>query len=194
MTDLAARCVEEFGEAEGAQIIRIASALMAAPAQPAKTGEARPPFSGRPAPSPFRRRVIPVARSEARAAAGTTSDLVNAKIVREAALSIADPAAPETEAVAEAVALLKEIAPRDAREALIARRLVAMDALAVETIALARASTGLLRDAYAGQAVALSRAATELDEALERRRGGKPEQRIVVQHIRGGQAIGMVNK
>ena len=128
---------------------------MAAPAQPAKTLGRRVPrnFRAAHAPSPFRRRVIPVARSEARAAAGTTSDLVNAKIVREAALSIVDPDAPEAEAVAEAVALLKEIAPRDAREALIGRRLVAMDALAVETIALARASTGLLREAYAGQAV-----------------------------------------
>jgi hypothetical protein len=90
--------------------------------------------------------------------------------------------------------LLTAIGPRDAREALIARRLIAMDALAVETVALARASTGLLRDAYAGQAVALSRAATSLGEALERRRGGKPEQRIVVQHIHGGQVVGMVTK
>ena len=71
-----------------------------------------------------------------------------------------------------------------------------MDTLAVETIALARASTALpmLRDAYAAQAVALSRAATELDEALERRRRGRPEQRIVVQHIHGGQVVGMVSR
>ena len=92
------------------------------------------------------------------------------------------------------VDLLKAIGPRDAREAMIARRLVAIDALAVETIALARASTGLLRDAYASQAVALSKAASELDEAIERRRVGRVEQRVVVQHIRGGQAIGMVTK
>jgi hypothetical protein len=65
----------------------------------------------------------------------------------------------------------------------------------VETVALAKASTGLLRCAYAGQAVALSQAATALDEALERRRVGKQEQRVVVQHIRGNsQVIGMVNK
>jgi hypothetical protein len=39
-------------------------------------------------------------------------------------------------------------------------------------------------------------AATSLDEALERRRGGKPEQRVVVQYIRGGgnQVVGMVSK
>ena len=137
---------------------------------------------------------MPVARSEARAAAGTTSDCVAARIVREAAEAIAAPEATEAEAVANAIALLKEIGPRDAREALIARRLVALDALAVETIALARVSTGLLRDAYAAQAVALSRAATSLDEALERRRVGKPEQRVVVQYIRGGRVVGMVSK
>ena len=38
-----------------------------------------------------------------------------------------------------------------------------------------------------------SRAATSLDEALERRRVDKPEQRVVVQYIRGGQ-VGVVSK
>jgi hypothetical protein len=142
-----------------------------------------------------RRRVVPILRSEVRAA-GTLSDAVNARIVREAAEAIAGADATETEAVAEAVALLKEIAPRDAREALIARRLIAIDALAMETIALARASTEypMLRAAYSAQAAALSQAATSLDEALERRRVGKQEQRVVVQHIRGGQVVGMVSK
>ena len=145
-------------------------------------------------PSVRRRRLVTVTRSEACAAAGTTSDLINARIVHETAEAIVGPDIPATEAVACAVDLLKEIGPRDVREAMIARRLVAIDALAVETIALARASTGLLRDAYSSQAVALSKAATELDEALERRRGGKVEQRVVVQYIRGGQVVGMVNK
>jgi hypothetical protein len=155
-----------------------------------------------PAPPPQRRRpLVTVTRSEARAAAGTGNDLVNGRIVREAAEAIAGPDALDSstssqEAVAEAVALLREIGPRDAREALIARRLVALDAMAMETLALARASTAypMLRDAYAAQAVALSRAATSLDEALERRRVGKPEQRVVVQYIRGGQVVGMVSK
>ena len=141
-----------------------------------------------------RRRLVTVTRSEACAAAGTTSDLINARIVHEAAEAIVGPDIPATEAVACAVDLLKAIGPRDAREAMIARRLVAIDALAAETIALARASTGLLRDAYASQTVALSKAASELDEAIERRRVGRVEQRVVVQHIRGGQAIGMVTK
>jgi hypothetical protein len=52
----------------------------------------------------------------------------------------------------------------------------------------------MLRDAYVAQACALSRAATALDEALERKRHGGHEQRIVVQHVRGGQAVGMVNQ
>jgi hypothetical protein len=51
-----------------------------------------------------------------------------------------------------------------------------------------------MRHAYAAQAVALSRAATSLAGALERRRVGKPEQRLVVQHIHGGQVVGMVSK
>ena len=51
-----------------------------------------------------------------------------------------------------------------------------------------------MRDVHAAQAVALPRAATSLAEALERRRVGKTEQRIVVQHIHGGQVVGMVSK
>ena len=179
--DMAARIVEEFGPEAGAEVIRLARSFMPAPPPPeASKG----------------RRLVPVARSEARAAAGTTSDLVNARIVREAAEATAGSNDPDAEAVADAVALLKEIGPRDAREAMIARRLIALDAMAMETIGLAKASTAypMLRDADAAQAVALSRAATSLDEALERRRSGKPEQRVVVQYIRGGQVVGMVTK
>ena len=166
MTDvLAQRTIEEFGPEKGAEVIRLARVL-----------HARRPASSAPPPRPAAPRESSSRKVRGRAAAGTTSDLVNARIVRETAEAIAGPDAPETDAVAEAVALLKEIGPRNAREALIARRLIAMDTLAVETIALARASTSLpmLRDAYAAQAVALSRAATELDEALERRRRGRP--------------------
>jgi hypothetical protein len=174
-----ARIVEEFGEVEGADIVALAGFLQQQQPRPAAPSRRRP--------------LITVTRSEARAATGSTSDCVAARIVREAAEAIAGDST-EAEAVAGAVALLREIGPRDAREAMIARRLVALDALAMETLALARASTGLLRDAYAGQAVALSRAATSLDEALERRRVGKPEQRVGVQYIRGGQVVGMVSK
>jgi hypothetical protein len=165
-------------DTEGAEIIELTRALSTPIPAP---------------PSQRRRRIIPLVRSAAQAAGGTTSDLVNARVVRQTVEAIADHSAPETEAVADAVALLREIAPRDLREALIARRMVALDNLAMETIQLARASTEypMLRDAYAEQAVALSRCALELDEALERRRGGG--QRVVeVKHVvvhNGGQAI-----
>jgi hypothetical protein len=144
-----------------------------------------------PAPPPHQRVTVTVTRSEARAAVGTMNDNVNGKIVHEAAEAIVGPDIPATEAAACAVAMLAAIGPRDVREAMIARRLVAIDNLAVETLRLARASTGLLRAAYAHQATALSQAATSLDEALERRRGGG--QRVVeVKHVvvhNGGQAI-----
>jgi hypothetical protein len=165
---------------QGAEIIQLARALQ----HPA-------PRSG----SGRRRRIIPVTKS-AVSAAGTASVALNARIVHEAAEAIVGPDIPATEAAEIAIAMLKEIGPRDVRESLIARRLVMIDALAVETLELAKASTAhpMLRDAYAAQACALSKAATELDEALERRRVGKQEQRVVVQHIRGGQVVGMVNK
>ena len=59
------------------------------------------------------------------------------------------------------------------REAMIARRLVMIDALAVETLELAKASTAYpqLQAAYASQACASSKCAVDLDEALERRPG-----------------------
>jgi hypothetical protein len=145
-----------------------------------------------PAPPPQCRRLVPIFRAEANAA-GTTSDLVNARIVGETAAALAGPDGPDAEAISDAVAMLREIGPRDGREALIARRLIAIDALAMETIALARASTEfpLVRAAYAAQAVALSGAAAELDEALERRRVGS-QRTVEVKHVvvhSGGQAI-----
>jgi hypothetical protein len=148
--------------------------------------------SAPPSGSGRRRRIIPVTRS-AVSAAGTASDDLNGRLLREAAEAIVGPGINETEAVADAVALFRGVAPRDVREAMIARRLIALDALAVETLHLAKASTAhpMLYAAYASQAVALSKAATELDEALERRRVGG--QRVVeVKHVvvhNGGQAI-----
>ena len=177
MTVMSRIIVDEEGM--GAEIISLARAVS-------------PPAS----PSRRRRRLIPVVRSQARAAGGTDNDLVNVKIMRETAGALARPDIPETEAAAEAVALLTQIAPRHAREALAIRRMIALDQMAMESIQLARASTEypMLRDAYASQACALSKAALELDEALERRRVGKAEQRVIVQHIRGNQVVGLVNK
>jgi hypothetical protein len=141
-----------------------------------------------PAPDRLAAEVV-VTKSDLAKAGGTKSDLFNAMIVRQAC------AGNDVASARETVELLKQIAPRDAREGLMARRLIALDALAMETMALARAAGHpALRDAYVAQAMALSRAATALDEAIERRRIGKPEQRIVVQHIHGGQVVGMVSR
>jgi hypothetical protein len=112
-----------------------------------------------------------------------------AELIREACLG------PDEAEARETVELLKQLGPRDVRKALTIRRLVILDGLMVETVGLARAASHpMLRDAYVEQACALSRAATNLDEALERKRLGKPEQRIVVQHVYRGRAVGMVNR
>jgi hypothetical protein len=170
-----------LGPEAGANIVELARAFMArqslqsvdSPASPA----ALPPIT------------LDVAKSDADKAGGTTSDLVNAKLIREACVGLDEKGAREV------IELLKELGPRDVREALTIRRLVMLDALMTETVGLARAAHHpLLRDAYVAQACALSRAATNLDEALERKRTGKPEQRIVVQHIYGGQVVGMVSR
>ena len=173
----------DIEEAGGDQLVALARLLRPATAGDFTTGH--PPAPQR------RRRIIPVVRSQARTAGGTDNDLVNVKIMRETAGALVGPDIPETEAAAEAVALLTQLTPRDAREALAIRRMIALDQLCVETVALAKESTGLLRCAYSAQATALSRAAMELDEAIERRRGGG--QRVVeVKHVvvhNGGQAI-----
>jgi len=57
---------------------------------------------------------VVITRSDAAKAGGTKSDLVIAKLVREATAAIGDGEV----AVRETVELLKEIAPRDAREGL----------------------------------------------------------------------------
>ena len=136
--------------------------------------------------------MIPVTKAEV-AVAGTASVALNARIVHEAAEAIVSPDIPATEAAEIAIAMFREIAPRDLRESLIVRRLIALDAMAVETLELAKASTAYpqLQAAYASQACALSKAATELDEALERRRGGG-QRKVEVKHVvvhSGGQAI-----
>jgi hypothetical protein len=88
-----------------------------------------------------------------------------------------------------AIAALKDIAPRNAREALIARRMLALD----ESLQLARKANGnaLLSNMYVAQATALSRSATALSDAIERMRGGG-QQRVVIRHVhvyKGGKAI-----
>jgi hypothetical protein len=177
---MAAMGVAERYTEEGAKLVELARAFM---------GQS-PPAIAEPAPPAPLATTVDVTRADAEKAGGTQSDLLNAKLIREACVGLGEQGAREV------IELLKELRPRDAREALAIRRLVMLDALMVETVALARAAPHpLLRDAYATQACALSNAATHLDEALERRRSGKVGQRtIIVQHLKGGQAVGVVNQ
>ena len=166
----------------GAEIIELARAF-STPTPAPRSGSGR------------RRRMIPVTKATL-SVAGTASAALNARIVHEAAEAIVGPDIPATEAAEIAIAMFKEIAPRDLRESLIARRLIALDAMAVESLELAKASTAYpqLQAAYTSQACALSKCAVELDEWLERRRNGRTEQRVIVQHIRGNQVVGVVNE
>jgi hypothetical protein len=119
------RNLDEFGEAE---VVQLATT---------------------PAPPPQRRRrVVPILRSEA-AAAGTTSDLFNLKVIREtvsACTTMDDPDLPEV--VAETIAGLKDIAPTNAREAMLAAQLLATHTAVMDSLGLARTTTGLLSEAH----------------------------------------------
>jgi hypothetical protein len=138
--------------------------------------------------------VVEVAASEAQAACGSEDVDFCRAILTDAVLASPGLDYAELEEKARAaVAALKDIAPRNAREALIARRMLALDAMSMESLQLARKATGnaLLRNMHVAQAVALSRAATALNEALERMRGDG-QQRVVIEHVhvyKGGKAI-----
>ncbi len=150
MSMMASHIVDEFGS-----VVDLADFLPRQPAQPAP-------------PSKARRRLVPIYRSEANAA-GTASDLVNAKIVAGTAQALAGPDGSDAEAVADAVAMLREIAPRDGREAMIAAQLIATHTATMDSLALARsAGPGLLRDVHLGHAARLAHAHAALSEALDR--------------------------
>jgi hypothetical protein len=185
--EIEARIAKDLGADGAAEMAAMARSFMG---KSRTAGDAPPASPSAPVSlSPQPPAEIAVSRSDARAACGAKSDLVNAKIISEACVGLDEAKARET------VELLKELGPRGVREALTIRRLVLLDALMTETVGLARAAPHpMLRDADTAQACSLSRAATALDEALERKRGGRVEQRIVVQHVRGGQAVGMVNQ
>ena len=92
---LAERAIVQFGEAEGAQIIQLASALVAAPAPP-------PPEASKGRRRPI---VVPVARSDAEKAGG-------AEIVRRTIAAVAPPDDPALPAkAADVIAALKAIGP-----------------------------------------------------------------------------------
>ena len=183
MTDvLAQRTIEEFGPDTGPKVVALAELLMQDQAPSATLGEAAPLMSA-PARSGPRRRVIPIPRSEACAAAGTASDAFNAKIIREtvsACSTLDNPDLPEV--VAETLAGLKDIAPANAREAMLAAQLLATHAATMDSLALARSAlSGPLRDAHLGHAARLSHAHAALSEALDRSRGGR---RVIVLEYR----------
>ena len=136
-----------------------------------------------PTPPPSRRRLIPIVRSEANAAGGTGSDVFNLKIIREtlsACTTMDNPDLPEV--VAETIAGLKDIAPTNAREAMLAAQLLATHTAAMDSLGLARTTTGLLSEAHLGHAIRLSHAHAALSEALDRTRRG--DRRVVVLEYR----------
>jgi hypothetical protein len=147
-----------------------------------------------PAPEPRPPLVVEVASSEAKTACGSEDVDFCRVILTDAIHAYARVDDSEHEEKARAViATLKDIAPRSAREALIARRMLALDAISMESLQLARRTSGNapLRNMYVAQAVALSRAATALNEAIERMRGDG-QQRVVIEHVhvyKGGKAI-----
>jgi hypothetical protein len=85
----------------------------------------------------------------------------------------------------------------DAVEALLGSLLVESYVAASKSFELAREATRAgeliaLRDAYVDQAARLTRASAEVAQALMRSRG--KSERVIVQHIKGGQVVGVVNK
>jgi hypothetical protein len=149
---MAAHIVDEFGEA---QIIELAPALMPDQSPPAPPSQRRP-------------RLIPILRSEVRAA-GAQSDVFNAKIIREtvsACTTVDDPDLPEV--VAETVAGLREIAPVGARESMLCAQLIATHTAVMDSLAMARATSGLMSEAHLGHAARLAHAHAALSEALDR--------------------------
>ena len=181
MDDMAEQIVDD----QGAEIIPLARAF-STPTPAPRSGSGR------------RRRMISVTKAEV-AVAGTASPALNARLVHEPAEAIVGPDIPATEAAEIAIAMLREIAPRDVREAMIARRLVMIDALAVETLELAKASTAYpqLQAAYAAQACALSKCAVRsrrgagaAQERQARTAGGGPAHSRRSGH-RHGQQIGV---
>jgi hypothetical protein len=99
MTDMAAHVLDQSSEAEGAQIVALARFLQQHPAPPAP-------------PSQRRRRVVPIVRSEANAAEGTSADVFNAKIIRETVAACTTMDDPDlAEAVVETIAGLPRPTP-----------------------------------------------------------------------------------
>jgi hypothetical protein len=162
-----ARVFQEFGSAAGADIVALARSFMGeAPAAPAPV-------------------TIPVTRSEAAQAAGTQFDAFNAKLVQDTVQACVSPGDPDAIASAEAViAGLKDIAPVNAREAMIAAQLLATHHAAMDSLKLARSLSGPLRDYHLMHASRLGHAHAALNEAMDRIR--RRERQVVVFEYRRG--------
>jgi hypothetical protein len=178
--DIAKRAVEVLGPGQGAQVIKLADALMRDDAAAAKALAPQPELS------PAAHRVtLAVSASDARMAGGTDSAAFNAKIIRETLAALCSPNDDEVETKAqEVIAALSDIAPLNAREALLVRRMVALDGMCMDNLRVARnlPEASPLRAMLTGQALALDSAALALDEALSRRRAGCV-QKIIVERI-----------
>jgi hypothetical protein len=149
---------------EADKIVRLASLL----------GQRAP----QPAPAATNAVTVPVSASDARQAGGTDSDAFNAKIVCEA---IAASARQDIAGAAvEVLAALKDIAPLNAREAMIAVQLIATHAACMDSYRLAGGASGPHRDMLLGQAGKLSRTHAMLSEALDRMRGRDGGRRVIV--------------
>jgi hypothetical protein len=165
---------------EAAQVRALAALLKgASPAEPtvAKPPDLRPEV------------VVPVTRSDAKAAGG-------ADLLHRTLSAVVSPDAPDVRAVAdEVVSALKNMAPRSAVEGGLAGLFVAAQVAAFDCYRLARLAgfDTPMGDVMLRRADKMTCRATELADALSRQRS-RGQQRIVVQHIHGGQAVGMVNQ
>ena len=175
MIDLAARCVEEFGEAEGAQIVALAEFLQQQSAHPAQ----------------------PVAKlrvaSEDIAKLNLHKRLAH-KATSETVLASVSPDDPEFQSVGcDVVAGLVGIAPKTPVEAMLATQMIGMHNAVADSLRLARESSGPLRGVHFDHANRLSRTFAGLVEGFERVRN-KGRQTVVVQHVYpGAQAVGHVS-
>ena len=192
--DIARRAVEILGPRQGAEVVKLADALSRDDADAlakflslSNGDQSEPP--------PRKPRSFAVSAAQARAAGGTASHAFNVKIIRETVSACTSPdTADFKDSAKSALAALAALGPRDAFESHLASLLVAAQTAAMECFQHARVH-GLgtpLGEVLIGQADRLTGKCIELADAFARRRG-KGEQRIVVQHIHGGQAIGMVN-
>ena len=118
-------------------------------------------------------------------AGGTDSAAFNAKIIRETLAALCSPHDDEIETKAqEVIAARSDIAPLNARPALLVRRMVALDGMCMDNLRMARnfPESSPLRGMLTGQALALDSAALAFDDSLCRRRAGCV-QKIIVERI-----------